>query len=476
MRNKCICITTYNRPKKLVNLLQQIEQQAPDAFVIVFDDNSKKNYARALSVIARNQWRFISYPKNHGKKRFWELTHDEFQYLKQLKRFDYYWMIQDDMAICRDFFNRTIKLWESVQDPAKISLLLLRDARGSNGKSLWTNQRIKRYQDVSRVQFIDCPAFLCRQGFFDALNWTIHPVPKSRWKNDPALSSGVGAQMSKRLVNKGYSLYRSNKSYVLHSVGNSHLNPESRKDHPLIGDYYVDGHVTASLASIPERKLLLKPVINSLLPQCHRINVFLNGYADVPKFLEDSKIHIARSKDYGNLGDAGKFFWADRITGYHFTCDDDILYPPDYIKTMLNKLKMFQHKVVVGCHGARLPGRISSYYGSRKVYHFCHALGRNKAMHVLGTGTVGYHADTINVSSKDFKHPNMADIWFAKLGQEQEIPFIAIKRSAGWLRSISPKGQSIHAHSRKKQHSGRNTGEMQTKIVKEIAPWRLYHA
>ena len=116
--------------------------------------------------------------------------------------------------------------------------------------------------------------------------------------------------------------------------------------------------IRASLASIPARRDSLRRVVESLLPQVDRLGVYLNGYGDVPEFLADDRIDVARSEDHGDLGDAGKMFWAaEPGVDYHLACDDDILYPADYVARMVAEVDRYGRRALVGCHGALMHDR-----------------------------------------------------------------------------------------------------------------------
>lgn len=189
---------------------------------------------------------------------------------------------------------------------------------------------------------------------------------------------------------------------------------------------------TASLASIPSRIPQLQKTIESLLPQMDRINVFLNNYTTVPDFLNNEKIQL----EFGDnsLGDAGKFFWANTTHDYHFICDDDIIYAPDYADKMIKKIDKYGRMAVIGVHGINLRFTpITDYNSSTERFSFHSALENDTLVHILGTGTIAYYGQAIKVSLNDFKEKNMADIFFALLGQNQKVSFISIEREKRWL-------------------------------------------
>lgn len=206
-----------------------------------------------------------------------------------------------------------------------------------------------------------------------------------------------------------------------------------------------DEFVTASLASIPSRGKALEQVVERILPQVDHLNVFLNNYEDVPIFLNDKKIKIARSQDYGDQKDNGKFFFLEELSsGYHFTIDDDILYPYDYVQRCILKILQYDKQVIIGIHGVIFPNPIERFYKDREVFSFKFELDRDRFVNLLGTGTIAYHTGTINLNYDDFKDLGMADMWFAIAAKKQKVPLIAIKRPAGLLRQIDVDSSLFH--------------------------------
>lgn len=188
-----------------------------------------------------------------------------------------------------------------------------------------------------------------------------------------------------------------------------------------------------SLASIPSRVDLLRQTVNSLLPQVDRLNVYLNGYETVPEFLRQSRITVARSQETGDVGDAGKFYWVGECLGYYLTADDDIVYPPNYVQTLVDAIEDRGRMAVLGFHGNVLPADFTSFYKDRVNYRFGRVVEADVPVHVLGTGVCGFHRSTLELAYADFKAPNMADVWLMKRAREQGVPLVVLAHEAGWI-------------------------------------------
>lgn len=235
----------------------------------------------------------------------------------------------------------------------------------------------------------------------------------------------------------------------------------------------------AGIASIPSRSDCLQKTIDSLINQVDTIGVYFDGYLEVPSWVlkYGEKIKIARSQDQNrDLGDAGKFFWVDEFDGYYFTCDDDLIYPCDYVEKIISCIEEINKPVVVGWHGSIILSPFDNYYDakSRRVFSFGASRPQNTPVHVLGTGCLGFNTKDIRISLSDFKTPNMADVYFAIVAQSQNIPLLVIRHAKGEIieqehtQVISI--NKISANSVK--GSRHNTKELQTQLVKERS-WRL---
>jgi hypothetical protein len=219
-----------------------------------------------------------------------------------------------------------------------------------------------------------------------------------------------------------------------------------RRQVPTSGDRVLSRRLLDSvvcIATIPQREAALREVVDSLATQCGQIRVYLNGHEHVPKFLSGSRFMVARSQDFGDRGDAGKFFWND-LNGFVFTCDDDIRYPSDYVASMTDAVERYRRSSIMGVHAATFVNPISSYYRCRKVLHFQSLLDKDTRVHVVGTGTACFHSSCIQVRHSDFKAKNMADVWLAILAKQQGVPMFAVARPEKWLTEIPLQGESIY--------------------------------
>lgn len=186
--------------------------------------------------------------------------------------------------------------------------------------------------------------------------------------------------------------------------------------------------ISANLASIATRERELRVTVSSLYRYVDRINVGLNLYESIPKFLRKKKINAWLCDN--SKGDAEKFRSEDK--GYYLTCDDDLIYPPDYVKTLLEAID--KYKSIVTCHGRSFNGPLVSYYRSAtERYHCLHDVSDDVKVHVGGTGVMGFHTDHFEISIDEFEHRNMADVFVGKKAAENQVAIMCLQHRKGWI-------------------------------------------
>lgn len=183
----------------------------------------------------------------------------------------------------------------------------------------------------------------------------------------------------------------------------------------------------AQIATVEDRKSQLKNTVDSLVNQVDHVYVWCN-YKDL--FTYDSpKVIVEGGID---IGDAGKFYFENE--GYILTCDDDLIYPADYVSTMTAACEYYGHPV--SCHGRTFKQKIiKSYYNDPAYKYRClDEVREDVAVQFAGTGVLCYHTDDCKISIDHFPYPNMADIFFSRYCAMNGIELKVIKHSAGWIK------------------------------------------
>lgn len=442
-----VLITTYNRPKLLHSLLEDlVSQQGEEKFrVHVYDDCSTEDYSAVKEFLSSHGWKWHESDENHGKIRHGEFIGRIFG--DQKRRKGPFLFLPDDVRLRDDFFPRMWAAWDSVEDRNKVCMRLLVSEKRRT-QSSWTGVPVSSASDLAdEVGFFDAIA-LFNKAFLRALDHTVPPVD-GRTARDPNQSSGMGKAVSMALHRKRKKMYRVKESLLTHVVTVSQMHPDKRLEDSAAaaGDdlarRYLDP-VVAAVATTPDRVPMLEKMVASILPQVNRLYVYLNGHESIPNCCKHERITVEHSNDHGNLTDSGKFFWADKVEGFYLTCDDDIVYPADYVETLVQHLEARDRKAVVTLHGRVFPERmpVKSYYKDKRIrlLHNQHSQALDEVVHVGGSGVMAFHTSVFKVSLLDFKAPRMADIWVSRAALEQGLPVVCLRRPEKWLKLLESEG------------------------------------
>jgi FkbM family methyltransferase len=466
-----IVVTTYNRPQELRCFLTSLMADAGERTVLcrVYNDGSTLPYADRPEGTENFRIKYIDVGARHGKERYWQLINRTFDAVRATAA-RFYLQLPDDVEVQPGFFDHAERSYDAIADPAKIAMNLYLD-HSRIGKACWTKHlpRICRFGEttVFKTGWIDM-IFLAERRFFEQLDYKIQPIPLARWRRNPRLSSGVGMQISQRL--RDFSIYQVRDCF-LRSLPISSLMHPDRPAHEDLSTAQLDP-IHCGVASIPERVQSLKGTVASILPFVDALHVYLNNYPDVPDFLNQPKIAVYRSQEFGDRGDAGKFFTVGRTQGFYLAIDDDILYPDEYVWRLVNALheqRKRGRRVAVGLHGKIMGQEVRHFYRDHaRQFHYSAALEEARGVHVLGTGTVAFHTLDLPITIADFEGPrNLADIHFSLACQKHGVGCLVLPR---------PKN---HVKTQKMGHAGsiwgyyRQNDLIPTELYNSWPDWRI---
>lgn len=195
-----------------------------------------------------------------------------------------------------------------------------------------------------------------------------------------------------------------------------------------------DQLITIAIASQPNREKGLIDVVYELLPQCDRMCICLNGYASIPKALpkNDKLVIVCAGTSYPtkDLGCNNKMLWLGEFPGYYATVDDDLHYPPNYIRELKRKVDLYNRKAICSFHGHLYPmsnGKID--FSKKKILWFKRPDTKDIVCQRLGMGVAMCYPKTLGLTCKPFlsKPKNFGDDEImAVLCQKKEIPMVRI--------------------------------------------------
>lgn len=184
----------------------------------------------------------------------------------------------------------------------------------------------------------------------------------------------------------------------------------------------------AVIATTGKRQKQLRRACQSLLKQVNEVRVYDNS----------------KNPD---LTDNAKFLYLDIFSEpvYYFTCDDDILYPSNYIRTTINEIE--KHQSIISWHGRILKEGRKKYYGAD---HFgMRYFQENKEvlqLDVGGTGVMGFRTDYFKPDIANSPYKCMSDLVCSLEAWKQGKRIISPPKKAGWIREQIVKSSIFTQH------------------------------
>ena len=191
----------------------------------------------------------------------------------------------------------------------------------------------------------------------------------------------------------------------------------------------------------PKRLKALKQSIESIIGQVDLVRVYYNGSIHDRHMFEGveqmPKVEFYCGHD---ITDLGKFFGLTFLKHeYYFTCDDDILYPADYVQRTIHKID--KHNCIITYNGRALVKSDSYYTGRHHMYSYKRQQTNEVLVDVPGTGVMAFKTDYFcPVEIFESPHRKMADLVFGLEARKEKKRIICVNRSAGWIRGINLKG------------------------------------
>ncbi len=196
--------------------------------------------------------------------------------------------------------------------------------------------------------------------------------------------------------------------------------------------------ITANLATIEARKDNLQEVVDSLRFQVDKVRVYGNDYT--PE-LEGDNVEVYTGPDYT---DNAKFFWLPISKGIYLSCDDDIIYPINYVQTILNARKKYPNAWLT-FHGRELKGLNLTYYTEHNVYSCLRQVQGDYEIHVPGTGVSAFDTNLIKFDPLTWGDYRMSDLMASLELAKKNIKIICLSHEESWIKSAKTHlRQSIH--------------------------------
>lgn len=190
------------------------------------------------------------------------------------------------------------------------------------------------------------------------------------------------------------------------------------------------------------------------------------AYESLIKQVDD--IHIYDNSQEPDLTDNGKFYSIIKYSRptYFFTCDDDLLYSPDYVQRTIEGID--KYNCIVTYHGRKLLGLNRNYYTGHKAFRCLDRIDDDIFVDVCGTGCTAFRTDYFFApdlwKSED---KLMSDLVFSLEAAKQDKDIVLLKHEKGFIQDLQADLEtSIHYREWRKCHR-------QSEIANEIYSIKL---
>ena len=199
--------------------------------------------------------------------------------------------------------------------------------------------------------------------------------------------------------------------------------------------------VSIFMASFPFRKKWMLRCIDQLIGQCDNFYLWLNEYKEIPPELlkyDQKKLHIWLSKV--NMKENGRYVLLNKVdcqNDYCFICDDDIIYPKNYVQ---NTLQCFERKGdgIVTAYYVRSTNEFEGGHSTDEVSDI--SFFNNSTPHYrFGLGTAAFVPSEINfkVSETELDQNYDVEMLFGQQCHDKGINVITPKRPVKFVAFIT---------------------------------------
>lgn len=196
--------------------------------------------------------------------------------------------------------------------------------------------------------------------------------------------------------------------------------------------------ISANLATFKARKDTLHKTVDSLRDQVDVIRIYANDYKPNIKGVE-----IVTGED---LTDRGKFYFVGKDEIY-FSCDDDIIYPENYVSNTLSKLSKYPNAILT-YHGRKLLGKGRNYYHGHKAYHCLRTVHHDVFIDVAGTGVSCFDGSKWSPNVLQYPDQKMSDLLFSLEAKKAGKKIICLEHPQFWL-SVHTDEETIYSSENK---------------------------
>jgi hypothetical protein len=233
---RLIVVMTYDRPEACERVLRALAQascavgQRERTALLVLHDACSKDYSRARSAAREVAGTCLWLDARHwlGKRNFWRSYQTAFLVARHWQP-ERCLFLHDDVEFEPDLLARADDIWSGTgDDPLRRVLYLFSSAKDeAMGRWIEFARRDLPERRARLTNWFDLQAFILDKACLELLNYRVIPIHPNRWRRKPSCSSGVGRQLTLRLLGRAHT-YQAWPPLVSHGSEPSVANQEAR--------------------------------------------------------------------------------------------------------------------------------------------------------------------------------------------------------------------------------------------------------
>jgi hypothetical protein len=202
--------------------------------------------------------------------------------------------------------------------------------------------------------------------------------------------------------------------------------------------------IIVGMATTNERARFAETAVESLVHQADEIIVY-NNSNEAHDYTDNAKFHALT-------------LFNEPV--YYFSCDDDILYPSDYVSIMVEAIE--RTGTIVTHHGRELLGLDRNYYRGHKGFRCLDDNDKEQIIDVAGTGVTAFRTDYFNpIEIYKATDKKMSDLVFSLAAAKQGKQITILKHTKNWLKDLRvPQGLSINFMERRNTRQNQLANEI----------------
>jgi hypothetical protein len=374
--------------------------------VVIFSSPQRKEMLRSLLAELKGlDVHVIDNPQSFGKEFFWQRW-EEARRICINSKHDEYLILPDDVS---KLDLHQIRKIHNYFKGRRFVCSVINDGR----KDCWGSVQGDTFKlglyNLTNIGFFDCGGLSNRK--------TLSQIEVKRTNimyTNRMTSSGVGMQLTRKLAKMNATMYVTTPALCYHGTHESVMHPEERKRNPLISQPRMK--VIIGIATMQGREASLKATLRSLTGQADQIRIYNNAEREV---------------DYT---DNGKFYFLKEYNEpiYYLSCDDDLIYPPTYVRDMVDAIN--RTGTIVTHHGRILRDIGRSYYRGHKVFQCLRDNRTECEIDVAGTGVCGFRTDYFNPTEiYKAEDKRMSDLVFSLEAIKQKKRITVLQHPMGYF-------------------------------------------